>query len=387
MHPEHRSQQSDTRTDSTADRVGGHDPRLANLQAMEPRPRRPARCCRPTAVLALASDFAITITSTFPEGPRAPPRPPRRPLRRAHRVAVAVFLSLAAVDHLLTATVARRTYEDDLRRGINRFRWVEYSLSATLMVLLIASYSGITDITAVIAIAGANVAMILFGWQQERSNPPGRPATTMVPFWFGTIVGIAPWIAITVNLIGAAEVPGFVYGIFVAQLVFFFSFGAQPVAAVPRDRPLVRLRLRREDLPRPQPGRQIGTGLADLRRIAHDLDPGTGDGGATSPPSPTPQAPWSASPPRAPRRTRSNNGPSSPHRPPGEPAPSQRPRQPDSRRRPRLERASSTADNAEAPRRRYGARGSGRAVRAPAPRLHECYRVEPRGTTMRLAAT
>jgi hypothetical protein len=137
----------------------------------------------------------------------------------------AVFLGLAAVDHLVTATVARRTYEDDLRRGINRFRWVEYSLSATLMVLLIASYSGITDITAVIAIAGANVAMILFGWLQERSNPPGRPATTMVPFWFGTIVGIAPWIAITVNLIGAAQVPGFVYGIFVAQLAFFFSFG------------------------------------------------------------------------------------------------------------------------------------------------------------------
>ena len=33
---------------------------------------------------------------------------------------------------------------------------------------------GITDITAVVVIAGANVAMILFGWLQERMNPPGR---------------------------------------------------------------------------------------------------------------------------------------------------------------------------------------------------------------------
>ena len=49
-----------------------------------------------------------------------------------HSSAVALFLSLAAVDHLLTSTVARRPYEDDLRRGINRFRWGEYSLSATL---------------------------------------------------------------------------------------------------------------------------------------------------------------------------------------------------------------------------------------------------------------
>lgn len=42
------------------------------------------------------------------------------------------------------------------------------------MVILIASYSGITDITAVVAIIGANVAMILFGWLQERMNPPER---------------------------------------------------------------------------------------------------------------------------------------------------------------------------------------------------------------------
>jgi hypothetical protein len=51
---------------------------------------------------------------------------------------------------------------------------VEYSFSATLMVVLIGFYSGITDITTVIVIVGANVAMILFGWLQERMNPPGR---------------------------------------------------------------------------------------------------------------------------------------------------------------------------------------------------------------------
>jgi hypothetical protein len=139
-------------------------------------------------------------------------------------IAVAVFLALAALDHLVTATIARRTYEADLRRGINRFRWVEYSVSATIMVLLIASYSGITDITAVVAIIGANVAMILFGWLQERMNPPGRATTTMLPFWFGCLVGIAPWIAIGINLVGAGEVPGFVYGILVVQAAFFFSF-------------------------------------------------------------------------------------------------------------------------------------------------------------------
>ena len=93
------------------------------------------------------------------------------------------------------------------------------------MVLLISSYSGITNINAIVAIIGANVAMILFGWLQELMNPPGRSSTTMLPFWFGTLVGLAPWIAISINFAGAEDIPGFVYGIFVVQAVFFFSFG------------------------------------------------------------------------------------------------------------------------------------------------------------------
>jgi hypothetical protein len=93
------------------------------------------------------------------------------------------------------------------------------------MVLLISAYAGITDITGIVAIAGANISMILFGWLQERMNPPGRTKTTMMPFWFGTIAGLTPWVAISINIFGADTVPGFVYGIFFAELIFFFSFG------------------------------------------------------------------------------------------------------------------------------------------------------------------
>jgi VanZ family protein len=177
------------------------------------------------AVVVLASDFAITVTSSFPAGPPGSEVPAPEPLFDVRiGVAVAVFLLLAALDHLLTATVARDTYERDLRRGINRFRWVEYAFSATIMVVLIAFYNGITGIDAVVAIVGANVAMILFGWLQERMNPPGRPWTTMLPFWFGTLAGAAPWVAIAINLFGADEVPGFVFGIFVSLLLFFWAF-------------------------------------------------------------------------------------------------------------------------------------------------------------------
>ncbi len=181
-------------------------------------------------VLVLANSFAITITSSYPQGPPgSPPPAPEALFDIRVGVAVAVFLSLAALDHLLTATVFRGRYEADLRSGVNRFRWMEYSVSATIMVLLIGFYNGITGIVEVIAIIGANVAMILFGWLQELMNPPGRSRTTMLPFWFGCIAGAAPWIAIVVNLVGASsgttnEVPGFVYGIVISLFVFFMSF-------------------------------------------------------------------------------------------------------------------------------------------------------------------
>ena len=178
------------------------------------------------AVLLLADDFAIAVTSSFPDGPPGAPIPAAETLFEVTiGWAVAAFLGLAALDHLLTATVGRGIYERDLRRGINRFRWVEYAFSATLMIVLINFYTGTTSINAVIAIAGANVAMILFGWIEEAMNPPDRSSTTMLPFWFGTIAGIAPWIAIAVQVAGSETVPGFVYGIVIVQFVLFFSFG------------------------------------------------------------------------------------------------------------------------------------------------------------------
>ncbi len=178
------------------------------------------------AVLVLASDFAITVIGSYAQGPPGTElAEPESILDVRIGVAIAVFLILAALDHLVTATIGRRRYESDLRRGLNAFRWVEYSFSATLMIVLIGFYNGIVEISAVFGLVGANVAMILFGWLQELMNPHDRTSTTMLPFWFGCVAGATPWVAITWNLVAAGDdVPGFVFGIFVSLFVFFMSF-------------------------------------------------------------------------------------------------------------------------------------------------------------------
>ncbi|SNS83322.1 hypothetical protein SAMN06893096_108223 [Geodermatophilus pulveris] len=213
-----------TRPRSAPVATGVDDARLAGLRRWN-LVLAVLHAAQAVAVLLLASDFAITVTSSFPAGPPGTPVPAPEPLVDVGvGAAIAVFLALAAVDHAVTATVGRRRYEEDLRGGLNRFRWLEYSLSSTVMVLLICAYTGITGLAALIGIAGANVAMILFGWLQELVNPPGRTRTTMLPFWFGCVAGAAPWVAITANILGAEQIPGFVYGIFGSLFVFFTSF-------------------------------------------------------------------------------------------------------------------------------------------------------------------
>jgi len=204
--------------------AGVNEARLANLRRWN-LGLTVLHAAQAVAVLILASDFAIDLSTAYPEGPPGSRLPlPTTAFDVPIGMAVSVFLALAALDHGLTATVLRTRYEGDLRRGINRFRWVEYSLSATIMILLIAFYAGITQLTAAIAIIGTNVSMILFGWLQESMNPPDRDTTTMLPFWFGCIAGAAPWVAISLNIFGSETVPGFVYGIFISLFLFFMSF-------------------------------------------------------------------------------------------------------------------------------------------------------------------
>jgi hypothetical protein len=116
----------------------------------------------------------------------------------------------------------RGWYEANLRKGRNFARWIEYSISASVMLILIATLSGIWDLAAVIGLFATNSAMILFGWLQEKDHEPGGDMTA---FWFGTMIGLVPWVVIGRYLVSGADPPGFVYGIFVSLFLLFWGFG------------------------------------------------------------------------------------------------------------------------------------------------------------------
>jgi hypothetical protein len=175
----------------------------------------------------IATQVSLDVTSTFATGqPGEPVSADRLDVVFSYELApaVALFSLLSAGFHLLIFTGwGWRRYTAELDRRQNRFRWVEYSLSASLMIVLIAGITGISDIAALIALFGVNTSMILFGWLMETTNEPG-PDASWTPFVFGCVAGAVPWIVIGVYLFGAAEPPGFVYGIFVSLFLFFNCF-------------------------------------------------------------------------------------------------------------------------------------------------------------------
>lgn len=180
------------------------------------------------AVAALATDFALPVTAGYLSGP--PGTAPGEPVELFDirtGLAVAAFLALSALAHLLVATVWWPRYLADLARRRNPARWVEYSLSASLMIVLIAQLVGISDVAALVALFGVNASMILFGWLQEHAEEPGGGG--WLPFGFGCVAGVVPWLAIAIYLFtlgseSAASPPGFVYGVFVSLFVFFNAF-------------------------------------------------------------------------------------------------------------------------------------------------------------------
>jgi hypothetical protein len=178
-------------------------------------------------ILALSNDFSLPVFATFMEGPPGEGAPELHHLFDAPiGPLVATFVFISAIAHLtLVLPGVFGWYVRNLGRQRNDARWIEYSLSASLMIVLIAMLTGIGDIAALIALFGVNASMIFFGLVQEHYAEPG--SGRLLPFWLGSIAGAVPWVAIGVYFVSPgseADPPGFVYGIFFSLFAFFNVF-------------------------------------------------------------------------------------------------------------------------------------------------------------------
>lgn len=179
----------------------------------------------------LTNDFSLPVTATFMSGPPGTTPELHHLFNMSTGWGVFIFLAISALALLLIASpLVFPWYKRNLLQSRNYGRWIEYFFSSSIMIVLIAQLTGISDIAALLAIFGINACMILFGALQEKYEKPGKPS--WIPFWFGSFAGIIPWIVIIIYTIAPGldvSPPGFVYGIIASLFVFFNCFAINMV--------------------------------------------------------------------------------------------------------------------------------------------------------------
>ncbi len=145
---------------------------------------------------------------------------------------IAVFFFLSAGFHFVIATVYNKEYNKDLTSGINKFRWIEYSISASIMMVSIALLVGVYDIMSLLMIFALTSVMNLMGLVMEIHNQTTKK-TNWLSFWIGSAAGLIPWVVIAFYFWLSADngkpAPDFVYWIFVSIFIFFNAFAVNMV--------------------------------------------------------------------------------------------------------------------------------------------------------------
>ncbi|HRV75809.1 MAG: heliorhodopsin HeR [Candidatus Nomurabacteria bacterium] len=142
------------------------------------------------------------------------------------------FFVLSSLAHLFIATVYKDKYQHDLNKGINKVRWIEYSFSASIMIVAISLLVGIYDLGSLIMLFGLTAVMNLCGLVMEVHNQTTQK-TNWLSYYVGCIAGAIPWVVIALYLaLGASDgskAPAFVYWIFVSIFLFFNCFAVNMV--------------------------------------------------------------------------------------------------------------------------------------------------------------
>jgi hypothetical protein len=182
------------------------------------------------AVLLISKNFAVPITGTYLKFDKVSKHlyPTTKTLFNVQLAwLIVAFFFLSAIFHLFIATVYNKRYNRNLKLGINKARWIEYSLSASIMMVAIGLLVGIYDASSLLMIFALISIMNLLGLVMEVHNQTTQK-TNWLSYLIGCWSGLVPWLVVAGYLIlgnhEGSKAPTFVYWIFVSIFIFFSCF-------------------------------------------------------------------------------------------------------------------------------------------------------------------
>jgi len=119
-------------------------------------------------------------------------------------------------------------YTSDLKKGMNRFRWYEYSISGSLIMTLLFVLWGNFDFVQVSGCFFSQALTMLFGDCMETLNAGKKPSKVdWTPFYYGAVVGVIPWLVMIGELLRSPnkeDIPVFVWLFVLEYFVAFWIF-------------------------------------------------------------------------------------------------------------------------------------------------------------------
>jgi hypothetical protein len=141
---------------------------------------------------------------------------------------VAGFFLLVALLHLAAATIARVQYEDDLKKKINRLRWLGFGLTSGTMLVALAMLGGVVELSALIMILALSVVGGLSLMAAEIYNQ-AKAKTNCLSAYIGVAAVAVPWVVLGIsvwgaNLYGSGDMPAYLYGVYASAFVVTAAF-------------------------------------------------------------------------------------------------------------------------------------------------------------------
>lgn len=187
------------------------------------------------AVLILSKQFLLPITGSYLKFDAASQslQPTNTTLFHISLpLLVAAFFFLSAIAHFSIVTFYNKSYVKFLAEGINKARWIEYAISASVMMVAISLLVGVYDLMSLVMIFSLAAVMNLMGLVMEVHNQTTK-RTNWLSYWIGCFAGFIPWVVIAFYMwLGAdqgSKAPTFVYWIFVSIFLFFNCFAVNMV--------------------------------------------------------------------------------------------------------------------------------------------------------------
>lgn len=139
------------------------------------------------------------------------------------------FSLISSIFHFL-AVMLRDYYISNIEKGQNILRWVEYSISAPIMIIIIALLNGVTSLQTLLLIFFTTSTIMLLGYITELLDSDEYSYFKFVPHLVGWIPYMIVWTVIFITF-GTSVVnspskpPNFVYAIVFTLFFLFTTFG------------------------------------------------------------------------------------------------------------------------------------------------------------------